>query len=101
METIKQRQKYDPDQTLCPCSHYLNRTAQQIRFGKTSICPPPPTKTRFKFIQIRNNEYQTYLIDPIQMRTATRNHHLTPKSRNIFQKARVHSYITVSTLFRQ
>ena len=65
----------------------------------------PPTKTRFKFIQIRNNEYQThtllYFVDPIQMRTATKNHHLTPKSRNIFQKARVHSYNTVSALFRQ
>ena len=39
------------------------RPAQGNNRGKTSIIPyVPPTKTRFKFIQIRNNEYQTYLM---------------------------------------
>ena len=36
---------------------------------------------------IMNIKHTIYCVDPIQMRTVPRNHHLTPKSWNNFQKA--------------
>ena len=71
--------------------------------GKTSICPPPPPLKlglNSSKYAIMNIKHTLYCVDPIQMRTVPRNHHLTPKSWNNFQKARVHSYfLTLSALY--